>query len=172
MAAKKTSKKVSKSDFIRQQPASMTGPQVVAKAKEAGLKLSSQLVYAVRGRGKPRKASTGRKPVAAAKPAKAGSTKSKAAFVRGLPSSTPAKDVVAKAKAAGMKLTTSYVYNVRGAAKTVRRQTRKAAAVSRPIATASSAESLLKAIGAELGLGEALAILSAERARVRAAIGG
>jgi hypothetical protein len=70
-----------------------------------------------------------------------------------------------------MKLTTSYVYNVRGAAKTARRQGRKGASVTRPITTSSSAESLLKAVGAELGLAEAIAILSAERARVRAAIG-
>jgi hypothetical protein len=169
MAAKKTPKTISKSDFIRQQPASMSGPQVVAKAKAAGLKLSSQLVYAVRGRAKPRKAAA-----ASGKAKSAGApraTKSKAEFVRALPSSTPAKEVVAKAKSVGMKLTTSYVYNVRGAAKTALRQGRKGASVPRPITTASSAESLLKAVGAELGLADAIAILSAERARVRAAIG-
>jgi|SRR5580658_765829 hypothetical protein len=40
------------------------------------------------------------------------------------------------------------------------------------ISTASSAESLLKALGAELGVGPAIEILEGERARVRAAIAG
>lgn len=38
---------------------------------------------------------------------------SKAGFVRSLPPKTPAKEVVAKAKAKGIKLTEAYVYNVR-----------------------------------------------------------
>jgi len=42
-------KKQSKSDFIRQQPASMTAAEVVAKAKAEGIKLSGNLVYMVRG---------------------------------------------------------------------------------------------------------------------------
>src|SRR5579859_4856077 len=109
MAAKK--KTMSKSDFIRSLPATLSGSQVVAKAKEAGMKLSSTLVYAVRGRAKGNgKGNTSSKVSASTK-----TGTSKAAFVRGLPSSTPAKEVVAKARAAGMKLTESYVYNVRGA---------------------------------------------------------
>jgi len=58
MPKAKTAKKQSKSDYIRAQPDTLTAPQVVAKAKAAGLTLTSQLVYAVRGRakakGKPR----------------------------------------------------------------------------------------------------------------------
>src|SRR5689334_16817564 len=41
----------------------------------------------------------------------------KSAFVRSLPESMSAKDVVAKAKAAGMILTENYVYTIRSAAK-------------------------------------------------------
>jgi uncharacterized protein YggU (UPF0235/DUF167 family) len=45
-------------------------------------------------------------------------------------------------------------------------------AVPRPIATASRAEDLLKALGAEVGLAKAIEILSGERARVKAVLGG
>jgi hypothetical protein len=42
---------------------------------------------------------------------------SKSAFVRGLPASMPAKDVVAKAKAAGLTLSDRYVHVIRSIAK-------------------------------------------------------
>jgi hypothetical protein len=95
---------LSKSDFVRSQPSTLSGAEVLAKAKEAGIKLTPQLVYKVRSDAKPNgKAKTSRaarktavttKPSAAAKP-----PKSKAAFVRGLSAGTPAKDVVKQAKA-------------------------------------------------------------------------
>ena len=44
--------------------------------------------------------------------------------------------------------------------------------MARPIATTPKAEDLLKALGAEIGLGRAMEILAGERARVRAVIGG
>jgi len=99
---------------------------------------------------------------------------SKAAFVRGLPASTPAKDVVEQAKAAGIKLGVSYVYNIRGAAKMAARKKRAAAkspAVSAVAGTGSwslsqHAETLLLAVAAEIGLAHALDLLHAERTRV------
>jgi hypothetical protein len=179
MPKAKISKTQTKSDFVRSLPNTMSAPEVVKKAKAAGIKLSTQLVYVVRGRatgkGKTKKASAPTTS-AATKPAK-----SKAAFVRGLPASTPAKDVVKLAKAAGIKLAVDYVYNVRGADKAKRKRKRAAAmAVTSPPTSTngarssgnSNAENLLKAIGAELGLGKAIEILSGERARVAAVIGG
>lgn len=55
----------------------------------------------------------------AAKKAKKSSSKlpSKSAFVRGLPASMPAKEVVAKAKAAGLTLSDRYVHVIRSIAK-------------------------------------------------------
>ena len=104
---------------------------------------------------------------------------SKAAFVRSLAASTPAKEVVAKAKERGMKLTESYVYNVRGAAKVARRKragSLRSALVPRPVANAGrrtlSTEDLLRAVGAELGLTRAIELLHAERARVHAVLRG
>jgi ABC-type uncharacterized transport system substrate-binding protein len=157
----------------------MSATDVVAKAKAAGIKIVPQLVYKVRGVAKakksaPKKASamvSTASTVAATKPAK-----SKAAFVRGLPVSTPAKEVVKQAKAAGIKLNAGYVYNVRQAAKKKRATTKNTAvrtagrdAGSR---VSTSAENLLKAVAAEIGLGPAIEILAGERARVAAVIGG
>ncbi len=169
MPRPKTSKKTqSKSDFIRAQPATLSAAEVVAKAKAEGIKLDRVLVYKVRIRQKG--GSTAKK---TSGPKKGGA--SKAGFVRSLPATTPAKEVVAKAKALGMSLSVNYVYNIRGAAKTGaknrRAAAREGASVARPIAGSSAAESLLKALAAEIGLGRAIEILTGERARVRAVIG-
>jgi hypothetical protein len=182
--AKKTSTKTpNKSDFIRQQPATMSAAEVVAKAKAAGINFAPVLVYKVRGRAKSKKSAPKKAPaksivttvptVASTKP-----PKSKAAFVRGLPASTPAKEVVKHAKAAGIKLNVGYVYNVRQAAKKAAKSKR---AVASPAVSSvangggsrvsTSAENLLKAVAAEIGLGSAIEILQGERARVAAAIG-
>jgi hypothetical protein len=64
MAAKKTSKNpLSKSDFIRRQPASLSAPEVVARGKAAGITIRAGLVYEVRRvdkakRGKVKKQAT------------------------------------------------------------------------------------------------------------------
>jgi hypothetical protein len=110
----------------------------------------------------------------------------KAAFVRGLPAATPAKEVVVQGKKQGISLTESYVYNVRGAAKKKRKgNAAKKLAASRSLAGAGSdwsspsapkhdltVESLLLAVGAEIGLAQAVEVLRSERARVHAVLGG
>jgi hypothetical protein len=173
---------LSKSDFVRSQPATLSAGEVFAKAKAAGLKLTRQLVYKVRGstkaKGNPKKTVAAKATSISTKTTSPSTKlpKSKAAFVRGLPASTPAKVVVKQAKAAGIKLGVSYVYNIRGAAKTAAKKKRAAArngaSVPRPITTTSAAEKLLKALAAEIGLGPAIEILSGERARVAAVIAG
>ena len=47
---------------------------------------------------------------------------SKTAFILGLPHSMPAAEVVARAKKAGMKLSDKYVYNIRSAHRTGKKQ--------------------------------------------------
>jgi hypothetical protein len=181
MATKKTTP--NKSAFIRSQPAAMSTADVIAKGKAEGMKISSSLVYMVRGRTKPKSAAP--KSTAAAMtsaPAKriprSAPAASKAAFVRSRSHLSP-REIVEDAKAAGVKLDVGYVYNVRGAAKAkssvkVIKQaarTARTAPVGRPVSVLSRVEDLLKAIAAELGLGRALEILATERARVRAVIG-
>jgi hypothetical protein len=159
---------------------------VVAKAKAQGIKLDRVLVYKVRIRAKAHGKST--KTVAAKKTAVSVtqpsiSTKapaSKAAFVRGLPASTPAKDVVKQAKALGLSLSINYVYNIRGAAKMATKKKRAAAkspavgtvANGRGSRVSANAENLLRAVAAEIGLAPAIAILEGERARVHAVLRG
>ena len=118
---------------------------------------------------------------------------SKADFVRQNPGLS-AKDLVTKAKAEGVSLATTYVYNVRGQDQKAaqKKKAAKKLAASTPVAvktstpktapkvtsvtpktsSASSVEALLLAAAAELGLGRALEILQGERARVRAVLGG
>lgn len=104
---------------------------------------------------------------------------SKAAFVRSLPPGTPAREVVAKAKAEGIPLDVGYVYNVRSTSNASAKK--KGAAVRAPSHPAdgaahkashgaSAAEALLRAIGAELGLGRSIQILETERARVKSVL--
>jgi hypothetical protein len=116
-------------------------------------------------------------------------TPSKADFIRGLPVTTPAAEVVSRAKAAGISLTPQYVYNLRARAN-VKSSAAVGPVVKRgpgrpprsPSAVAASPrvapmgtngqlgdiEAVLRAIGAELGLGQAIAVLEAEREKVAA----
>jgi hypothetical protein len=175
MAVKK--KLSNKSQFIRTQPATMSTADVIAKAKAAGLKISSSLVYMVRGRSSRRaEVGTVKGPSTTAK--SIGPAESKAAFVRSRPHLSP-KEIVEDAVAAGVKLGASYVYNVRGAAKakSTRMVTKQAARtvrhsppVARPIGPSFKAEDLLRAVAAELGLGRAIELLETERARVHAVL--
>jgi hypothetical protein len=112
--------------------------------------------------------------------------KSKADFVRAYSSLSP-KEVVEKGKAEGVTFDARYVYRVRAMDKAARKRKRAAAKTATSPATAangaapsvtpaakpsSSAEDLLRALAAELGLGRAAGILEGERARVRAVLRG
>ena len=181
MVAKKVTS--NKSDFIRSQPASLSASDVVAAGKRAGLKISSSLVYVVRGRSGSSGGARGAKisaakrvagkpalPALVAAPRASGG--SKAAFVRARAHLSP-KEIVEDAKAAGVDLDVGYVYNVRGAARVRSKVAKQAARVVRAVAevappvTTAKAEDLLKALGAELGLGRAIEILQGERAKIR-----
>jgi hypothetical protein len=174
----------SKADFVRSLPSSTPAKKVIAQAKAAGLSVSETYVYALRRSAKSgtRKKATKGPARRATKPASATSSKPtlplKSEFVRGFSRSTTAKDVVAKAKAAGIKLDIQYVYKLRSRS----RSGRKKVAVAKPAQVISaktktngfhsSTEDLLRAVAAELGLGHALEILQSQRAQVRAVLGG
>jgi hypothetical protein len=241
----------SKTDFIRAQPASLSAADVIAKGKTEGIKFTPQLVYRVRGSAKAKssKAASGTKPAAAT--TSTPNPPSKRAFIRAIPFSVSAKDVVAQGKAAGLKFNTDYVqrarktandvatkptspvptsatpkapakllkskadfvraysslspkeivekgkaegvkfdaryvYRVRAMDKAARKRKRAAAKTltSTPkdvngtgasvmsAAPSSSAEDLLRAVAAELGLGKAVEILAGERARVQSILKG
>jgi hypothetical protein len=93
-----------KSDFIRANP-DLSTADLMAKAKANGMPLSSVLVYKVRSRAKGQPA-----PRAGAR---AAGGMSASAFVRSLPPSMKASDVVAAGKARGITLSSTLVYMVR-----------------------------------------------------------
>jgi hypothetical protein len=114
---------------------------------------------------------------------KTAKTTNKSDFIRAQPATLSVAEVIAKAKAEGIKIGSSLVYMVRrrspgkarrAAAKTTTSPTLNGAAPSVASAAkpSSSAEELLRAVAAELGLGRAVEILQGERARIRAVIGG
>jgi hypothetical protein len=131
MAAKKlkkaSSKPVSKSAFVRGLSTSLPAKEVVAKAKSAGLNISDRYVHVIRSIAK-RAAKHGNG--AASGPRRGGRPiSSKRTFVLSLPASMAASEVIDRAKAQGMTLTTNYVYKIRS---------RGAAASERPPSNGSS----------------------------------
>jgi hypothetical protein len=187
----------SKSEFIRSQPGSLSAAEVVAKGKEEGIIFSESLVYKSRGRSKAKKSAAklvaapvtnsrsktpAPKSAAVKTPAR---TKSKADFARARAQLSP-KEIVEDSKAEGVKFDANYVYRVRAMDKAARKKKRAAAKkrTSTPVAvngavpsvtspaTLSSAEDLLRAVAAEIGLGRAVEILAGGRARVRELMGG
>ena len=121
MAEPKTTsaKTVSKSDFIRQRPAVLSAAEVVARGKAEGIEFAPQLVYRVRGSAmKKRKPAKRAATARATKPASAASSKptlpSKSDFIRAQAATLSAAEVVAKAKAQGIKIDPALVYKVWG----------------------------------------------------------
>jgi hypothetical protein len=98
-------------------------------------------------------------------------------FVLSLPRDLPAEEVVARAKARGMKLKKKAVARVRGAAPPVARPAaavRSRAAQGTPGAAEPSdavVGKALLAIASQVGLEEAIVVLKRERARVRELVG-
>jgi hypothetical protein len=185
MAAKKakksSSKSVSKSAFVRGLPASMPAKEVVAKAKTAGLTLSDRYVHVIRSIAK-RAARNGH--TALKTPRRGGRPISnKRTFVLSLPASLPAAEVIKRAKAEGMQLTTNYVYKIRsrGAAaddQTISLPTGKGARgagrrvlsdIARSARTngANSHDEHFVALILDVGLARAAALLERVRARVQ-----
>jgi hypothetical protein len=154
--------------FILALPRTMPVKEVLAKAKASGHKTSESNVHRVRRlHGRAKSSAT----PAATKPTRAKKSLKKSEFVRNVPPSVPAKGVVAQAKAARLKLDVHYVYKIRSRSKPKAVRKAAARAVAAPpravsMPTGSSAENLLRALGAEIGLGRAVEILHAERARV------
>lgn len=115
---------MTKSDFIRKFSATTAASDIVTKAKAVNLKLTPSFVYAIRAMDKKRQGAKAKKSAsmagaASSSGAAAGTGRSvnKSAFVRDLPSTMSASDVIAKGKAEGIQLTAAQVYTVRANAK-------------------------------------------------------
>ena len=166
--------------FILALPRTLSAKEVLSKATATGLKTSEGNIYRVRRlhEGKKAAATTAAAPRSTASGNAAKALK-KSDYVRGFSASTPAKDIVAKAKAAGIKLDIQYVYELRSRSKS--KSAPRTFAVAKPTEVAKTktngfhsstrTEDLLRAVAAELGLAHALEILQSERAQVRAVLG-
>lgn len=86
----------------------------------------------------------------------------KAAFVRGLPDAMPAKEVVDKAKEAGLKLTTAYVYVIRSQARSSGKERKNGP----PSRGSKVAQARLIAAASELGISRSIELLTAEKTRL------
>ncbi len=135
---------ISKSDFIRQQPATMSVADVIAKGKAEGIEIGDTLVYKARGRSSAQKSGakkvTPKKAAAATQRTGAKSSSPKSDFIRQQPSTMSAKEVVAKGKAAGLTFTDALVYMVRGKQKGTAKKAapKKTQAAPRPTASPKS----------------------------------
>jgi hypothetical protein len=182
-AKKPTSKALSKSAFVRGLPASMPAKEVVAKAKAAGLTLSDRYVHVIRSIAK-RAAKNGH--AVAQGPRRGGRPiSSKRTFVLSLPADLPAAEVIKRAKAEGMKLTTNYVYKIRsrgaaaseqngvslgpGTASGARTKLSRgrAAEIAKLTNSASQHDEHFVALVLDVGLARAAALLEKVRARVQ-----
>jgi hypothetical protein len=103
--------------------------------------------------------------------AKTATKQSKAAFVRSLPGTMSAKEVIEKAKAAGHKLTPAYVYVIRskGSSKGRAKPGPKPGR-GRSGSNGGSAERALIDAALELGFSRARQVLDAAQARIRQSI--
>jgi hypothetical protein len=105
--------------------------------------------------------------------AKTASKQSKAAFVRSLPPSMPAKEVIEKAKAAGHKLSPAYVYVIRSKGSSSKAKSGGSAKTGRGRGArtgSAGAERALIDAALELGFSRARQVLDAAQTRIRQSI--
>ena len=87
------------------------------------------------------------------------SDENKSAFVRSMPATMPGKEVIARAKERGMKISRAYVYSIRASAKK-KGQFQVAALPS------GDTEKLLLLLGAEIGLSKSITLLEKQRGKL------
>lgn len=91
----------------------------------------------------------------------------KAAFVRGLPRETPAKEVVAQAAKKGLKLSENYVYTIRSAGTSKGKKGKPGRKGKAGSDGMTPAEAQLRNAIADLGLVKATEILEAVKATIK-----
>ncbi len=124
----KKSNEPNKSAFVRSQPIELSAAEVVAKAKEAGLSITTALVYKVRSVKKSKGSGKAKKSKATASKSKqAGGKLSSSAYIRAQPASMSAKEVAAKGSTEGYAFKPGLVYEVRSAQKKRQAKAGKAA---------------------------------------------
>ena len=170
----KSAAKPNKSAFVRSLAFDTPSAQVIAKAKAKGMTLTRNDVHAIRAIAR-RKQAKGKAGGTARASKRSGVNKS--AFVRSLPGSLSAAEVISRARSKGIKLSAAQVYTIRANAR------RKADSGSSPRERAligtvvkrgrggSGSESAFLQMALELGLVRAEDILGSLRQRAAVGLG-
>jgi hypothetical protein len=182
MAAKKKTAKPygNKTSFVMNLPRDLPAKQVVEQAKKAGLVISEAHVYKIRSTNKTKGPSSGKgagrgpkPPVSNGSSARGGASE-KRDFVLSFSPSTPASEILRKAKESGIGLSKAYLYTIRASAgaKPTGRGASKAQApaksgAKRGGAGASSLESQFVTAALDLGLARAAELLDRVRSRLK-----
>jgi hypothetical protein len=175
----KSTGKPNKSAFVRSLAFDTPSAQVIAKAKAKGMTLTRNDVHAIRAIAR-RKESRGKS--GAGRAIKRSSGVNKSAFVRSLPASLSAAEVISRAKVKGIKLSAAQVYTIRANA---RRKSDvsilpRLRGTSQPTASprgrrgsggAAGSESAFLRMALELGLVRAEGILGSLRDRAAVSLG-
>ncbi len=110
----KSAAKPNKSAFVRSLSFDTPSAQVIAKAKAKGMTLTRNDVHAIRAIARRKQATSKGGPVRAAR---RGSGVNKSAFVRSLPGTLSAAEVISRARSKGIKLSAAQVYTIRANAR-------------------------------------------------------
>jgi hypothetical protein len=183
MAAKKKTAKPygNKTSFVMNLPRDLPAKQVVVEAKKAGLVISEAHVYKIRStnkdktKGPSKGAGRGPKPPVSNGSSARGGASEKRDFVLSFSPSTPASEILRKAKESGIGLSKAYLYTIRASAgsKPVGRGASKAQApaaksgAKRGSAGGSSLESQFVNAALDLGLARAGELLERVRSRLK-----
>jgi UDP-N-acetylenolpyruvoylglucosamine reductase len=164
--------KPNKSAFVRSLSFDMPSAEVVARARTRGMKLTPSDVHAIRAIAR-RKNQSARP--SSSNRGRATSSINKSAFVRSLPGTMSAAEVIEKGKAKGIKLSAAQVYTIRANARRKRPDTDKEEIVlpaklklagrKRSGKSSESKEAEFIATALDLGLARAEALLHALRSR-------
>lgn len=167
--------KPNKSAFVRSLAFDMPSAEVIARAKARGMRLTRNDVHAIRAiaRRKSESANLSGRPSSSNRKRNSSGI-NKSAFVRSLPGSMSAAEVIEKGKAKGIKLSAAQVYTIRANARRKRPDkvaitlsaAKSGGAIERKRGRSSgSKEAEFIATALDLGLARAEALISALRTK-------
>lgn len=178
--------KPNKSAFVRSLSFDMPSADVVARAQARGMKLTRNDVHAIRAiarrkresaQPRPSSSNRGRSATRSTRSTRSSSSSSsssinKSAFVRSLPGTMSAAEVIEKGKAKGIKLSAAQVYTIRANARrkrpdaeTIELPAKLTVGRKRSGRSSESKEAEFIATALDLGLARAEALIHALRAR-------
>ncbi len=177
-----------KTAFVLSFPAELPAKEVVARGREAGVALTERAVYKTRYLSKVRAQKTGTKvavktaptatpPAAVAKSRRGAGDGRASALIRATPLGVKASEVVAAARAQGIRLTAGLVYAVRGQMKRSDWPAGAPVAAMKVVAATryegpkvGERERQLISLAVDLGLPRAIELIEGVRAKVKAMI--